>query len=324
MASLTGSKKGSKGKAPAKRLTPAATKASSGMVKGAHIATFCLDTVNDGHFDTHGGFLEPETEEATTGSQSTSKPPTDKRGATSPTPPGMYIPTVRAHMVNVMTKHHTEIDSEHEVEAPPPEIENAECESDSGSSSPSSDDSSSSDSDMPAERITISDGVEQYKINGLPRVTATVLTPHMLRDFEDYANMHFLMSTKKDLTEKRKMRLIAGCFSNKEVMNWIISEAEKQDETVTFSGFVNKLRDHFLDSNWQVQVRRDLMSELMTNEDKYSTWATRVKRKNDVLKNTDCCFDEPELCDFLQNHLCEDLIPASYSADCSDGTKLPM
>lgn len=139
-----------------------------------------------------------------------------------------------------------------------------EQDNDSSSSS-SSEDSSSSAAEMSTEKknIAVSEGVEIPKVNGLPRIVASTLTAHMLRDFEDYANVHFAVSTKKDLTEKRKMKLIAGCFANKEVMNWVITEAERQDDTVTFSDFLDKLRAHFLDSNWEVQVQHELLSEMM-------------------------------------------------------------
>lgn len=73
------------------------------------------------------------------------------------------------------------------------------------------------------------------------------------------------------------MQVIAGCFASKEVMNWIISEADKQDDTVTFSDFVNKLRDHFLDRNREVNVQRELLSEMIPKDIKYTDWAAGIK-----------------------------------------------
>lgn len=80
---------------------------------------------------------------------------------------------------------------------------------------------------MANDIINISDGVEISVVNGLPRVTKMILTPQMLRDFEDYANIHSSVNPKKSQTEKRKMMLVAGCLANKEVMDLIVINADK-------------------------------------------------------------------------------------------------
>jgi len=291
MASFIGSKKGPKPKAPSsvgeqrqsKRLNPvAANKAGAGIVE---------EQESRGSNDNDGAALSPEKSAEGTKAVEAHSPPEQE----------------------LLSPEH--IDTRTDLSPDPDTDTDTSSEIDS---------SSSSGAEMPTEKnnITISDGVEIPKVNGLPCVTASTLTAQMLRDFEDYANVHFTSGVKKELTEKRKMKLIAGCFANKEVMNWIISEADKQDDTVTFSLFLDKLRNHFLDSNWEVQVQRQLLNEMMSKDDKYTDWATRVKRKNDVLKNTKFHLNESNLCDFLQHHLCNELTVAVYSMDCADGRKL--
>lgn len=60
----------------------------------------------------------------------------------------------------------------------------------------------------------------------------------------------------------------------------------------------------------------------MDDEEKFIDWSGRIKKKNDVLKNTNFHHSDESLCDFLQHHLCSDLAQTAYSSFCPDGTAL--
>ncbi|KAF7771080.1 hypothetical protein Agabi119p4_7054 [Agaricus bisporus var. burnettii] len=183
-----------------------------------------------------------------------------------------------------------------------------------------SDSDSSSDFDMGKSPITISAGIELSKVGGLPRVTATTLTPSILRDLEDYANVCYQVGRK--VAPAKQLKKLAACFSNIEHMSWVLTEADLQPEGTTLSAFLDKMRKRFLPNNWELLIEAKREAEIMHEDDTYMDWATRIKKKNNILKGTPCHLNDKCLRLFLLSHLEHGLKGIVFSATDDKGTKV--
>ncbi|EKM74533.1 hypothetical protein AGABI1DRAFT_95563 [Agaricus bisporus var. burnettii JB137-S8] len=147
-----------------------------------------------------------------------------------------------------------------------------------------SDSDSSSDFDMGKSPITISAGIELSKVGGLPRVTATTLTPSILCDLEDYANVCYQVGRK--VAPAKQLKKLAACFSNIEHMSWVLTEADLQPEGTTLSAFLDKMRKRFLPNNWELLIEAEREAEIMHEDDTYMDWATRIKKNMPFKRQT--------------------------------------
>ncbi|EKM78549.1 hypothetical protein AGABI1DRAFT_92821 [Agaricus bisporus var. burnettii JB137-S8] len=188
-----------------------------------------------------------------------------------------------------------------------PTSSSSDSDTDSDSSSATcSDSDSSSDDDMGSPPMLLSEGIELPKVKGLPRVTASILMAAILRDLEDYVEVHF-GDNKKPLPETRKMRKIAGCFANQEHLSWVLTESGKQPADATFPDFMDKMCTRFLPNNWEIQVHNEREAEKMLLNDK-------VKKKNAILKNTPSHLEGDNLQKFLQACLAKPLLDVVWDA----------
>jgi hypothetical protein len=176
---------------------------------------------------------------------------------------------------------------------------------------------SSSDNNM-GNAIVLCDGIEIPKVLGLPRVTASILTPYILRELEDYVEVY--LEDKAIVDKRRRLKKIAGCFANSEHMKWVNTEAGIQPAGTTLTEFMDKIRNCFLPDNWELEIHNDREADLMKKNDKFVDSATRVKKKNSVLVNTAFHLDNSALCMFLQSHLCEDLMRLVFETPTASGT----
>ncbi|XP_006456610.1 hypothetical protein AGABI2DRAFT_77788, partial [Agaricus bisporus var. bisporus H97] len=168
--------------------------------------------------------------------------------------------------------------------------------------------------------IAIGTGIELSKVGGLPRVTATTLTPSILRDLEDYANVSYQVGKK--VAPAKQLKKLAACFSNIEHMSWVLTEADLQPEGTTLSIFLDKMRQRFLPNNWELLIEAEREAEVMHEDDTYMDWATRVKKKNNILKGTPCHLNDKRLRLFLLSHLEHGLKGVVFSATDDKGIKV--
>jgi hypothetical protein len=105
-------------------------------------------------------------------------------------------------------------------------------------------------------------------------------------------------------------------------MAWVLTESGKQPQGTSLSAFINKMRKRFLPNNWELQIQGEWEAEVMRTKDSFMDWATRVKKKNSILKNTTFFYEDAQLLIFLQPHLAPDLLKHVYSSTDNKGTKI--
>jgi hypothetical protein len=168
--------------------------------------------------------------------------------------------------------------------------------------------------------IILGDGIELPKVNGLPRVTANILTPYILCDLEDYVEVY--LEDKNIADKKKRLKKLAGCFANSEHMKWTMTEAAKQPIGTTLTMFMDKLHRRFLPDNWELEIHNDQEADTMKKNDNFVDWVTRVKKKNAVLVNTGFHLDDEHLRSFLQAHLYHELMQLVFDTTTPSGVKL--
>lgn len=117
--------------------------------------------------------------------------------------------------------------------------------------------------------------------NKPPMLTAGDVTPEVLRAFEKACMGHF---QNKDVTADKQVGKIMYSFQDHRIEEWLDTDWDGF-AALSFRDFMVKLRDAFLPTGWEDDLKDDILS--MRQGDKgFWEWFNSMTTKNLLLKNT--------------------------------------
>ena len=187
---------------------------------------------------------------------------------------------------------------------------------------------SSSDSDAPprykkahmSSSNALLPSVEHSSLHHAPILTAGVLTPALLLEFED-ACQDFFANAKGGVANEVKVTRILPGFKDPIIRGWISSDRAHLS-SLTFAAFMSTIRSKFLSKQWEDELLSSILRNHLTPNQDFLTWATKLQQQNCILRNTPSQLDEKRLREQISVAVDGDLRIAAREAKVNEATSL--
>ncbi|KIL54421.1 hypothetical protein M378DRAFT_182546 [Amanita muscaria Koide BX008] len=157
---------------------------------------------------------------------------------------------------------------------------------------------------MPPANLTMYAQFEQENPSKLPILTEGKIMPLELFRFEMGCQTYFdVKDVTKDVDQVR--RTMAG-IRDLAIRSWLHSNHARL-LTLSFAEFMKDLRKRALDTDWEFDVRRDMMMSKYTLDLDFQNWADNIVGLNCILTGTDQHYDDKGLLELLRANLENDL-----------------
>jgi len=114
-------------------------------------------------------------------------------------------------------------------------------------------------------------------INHPPVFSEGQITAKELMIFEQDCEAYFLNAKGGDPKDQRVARIITA-FKDPLVRDWITSNRETLVK-LTFDEFMKQLRDMFLPTDWEENVRTQILGSKMPRNERFILWAQGYKQQ---------------------------------------------
>ncbi|KIL53954.1 hypothetical protein M378DRAFT_30412, partial [Amanita muscaria Koide BX008] len=138
----------------------------------------------------------------------------------------------------------------------------------------------------------------------LPILTEGKITPQELYRFEMGCQTYFdVKDVTKDIDQVR--RTMAG-IRDPAIRSWVHSNHARL-LTLSFADFMKDLRKRALDTDWEFDIRREMMMSKYILDLDFQNWADNIVGLNCILAGTDQVYDDKGLLELLGANLENDL-----------------
>ncbi|KAJ6599378.1 hypothetical protein DFH09DRAFT_903050 [Mycena vulgaris] len=118
----------------------------------------------------------------------------------------------------------------------------------------------------------------------LPTLHKGELTPLVIDDMELACINYF---NAKDIAAEKQVATILSCFMDPHFTNWVCSpNTRARLIALTFSLFMKEFKEKFLDDDWEMLVRSDIMSMCQTKEQTFDQFVTALISHTSLLADT--------------------------------------
>lgn len=135
--------------------------------------------------------------------------------------------------------------------------------------------------------------VEHHSLHHAPILTAGVLTPALLLEFED-ACEDFFANAKGGVTDELKVTRILPSFKDPIIRGYISSDRPHLTK-LSFEAFMKNLRSKFLSKEWEDELLSSILRNHLCSGQDFMTWATMLQQQNCILRNTTSQLNEKRL-----------------------------
>ncbi|EDR02067.1 reverse transcriptase-RNase H-integrase [Laccaria bicolor S238N-H82] len=137
-----------------------------------------------------------------------------------------------------------------------------------------------------------------------PVLTAGDLTPAVAMDFENAAQDFFVT---KSVPLDKQVALILPGIKDIRIRDWITADRARIT-TLSFVEFIKELRANYLQSDWEDQIRNQILTSTLTSSHKsFWNWSQHLLSLNCLLRNTPSALDDIALHNHLEAHLDDEL-----------------
>ncbi|KAJ7590648.1 hypothetical protein C8J56DRAFT_763935, partial [Mycena floridula] len=137
----------------------------------------------------------------------------------------------------------------------------------------------------------------------LPLVSGCRFTPEVTKTLFNTLDDYFI--AKKTPSEDRTSQIF-GCFQDPIVRDWFdVNKAEILG--LTMPEFQLKFRGQFLETDWEDDLRRAMMTSKQKEDVAFKDWIIQVQKMNSLLKGTDSFLDDEALLNLLEANMLADL-----------------
>ena len=162
--------------------------------------------------------------------------------------------------------------------------------------------------------------VEHHSLHHAPILTAGVLTPALLLEFED-ACEDFFANAKGGVNDNVKVIRILPSFKDPIVVGWISSDRPHLS-TLAFEDFMKLLRAKFLSKQWEDELLSKILRDHLRQGQDFLTWATKLQQLNCILRKTDSQLNEKRLREQISIGVDMDLCILAREAKVNEATSL--
>ncbi|KAJ7579055.1 hypothetical protein C8J56DRAFT_796804 [Mycena floridula] len=137
----------------------------------------------------------------------------------------------------------------------------------------------------------------------LPLVSGCRFTPELTKTLFNAFDDYFI--AKKTATTDMTSQIF-GCFQDPIVRDWFdVHKAEILE--LTMPEFQLKFKGQFLETDWEDDLRRSMMTSKQKEEVAFKDWVIQIQKMNSLLKGTDSFLDDDALMNLLEANMLADL-----------------
>ncbi|KXN80758.1 hypothetical protein AN958_07840 [Leucoagaricus sp. SymC.cos] len=142
----------------------------------------------------------------------------------------------------------------------------------------------------------------------LPDVPRDQITAQLLIDYDRQVR-GYCRGLKKPPADEKAMLIQVLHMSTSTctvVANYVSALGNKLDNK-TWKEWVEMLKEHFLEKDWAIKLRRKLLDTRMSPHDHFNDWVETLISYNNRLVDTDCHLDDKTFIETVNRLLCSDL-----------------
>ena len=162
--------------------------------------------------------------------------------------------------------------------------------------------------------------VEHHSLHHAPIITAGVLTPSILLEFED-ACEDFFANAKGGVNADVQVTRILPSFKDPIIRGWIASDCLHLS-TLKFDVFMKLLRSKFLSKQWEDELLSKILRDHLRPGQEFLTWATSLQQQNCILRNTQSQLDDKRMREQISIAVDMDLRISAREANVNNATSL--